>query len=827
MLVLPRLLMLAVVAIGLCSDRLNAQETASDDSAAIPVFDAEEIARDLEPSIADLSLEIEKARTAGDQEAVGSLLTERGTLHLANDDVESALSDFAASLEAMPDNLPARTGLVECYERLGMHQLADAELERILRDMEGAPYEPDAVLGESLLTVLDDVAEVVAIGIILGGLFLMLLPLNMLLAWRQSKEGGGTWLRLIAVSGTYALYMLAPVVAWLCCRERTEAVAVFLPAFVFNFTLAVMALGRPVRVTHVKGAMPLVTDQAFLLRVSELSRQLGLRTPRVRMLRTLSSTQPAMAWVGGMPAPSLVVTDGILHRLEADERDFVIAHELAHVANGSLWWLTGVTPVAAVGAVLATMYVSPMTALLIGWCVRVGLYRVVSRYFEFDCDRRAAKVIGYETAVSALKKIHAAHPLRERGVRSFIIYATATHPPQVARLDSLWRRAPDDVKPERDWSVRHLRRGRFGAVGAACLWLAAIAGALSMGTRAGIGIVDGLLLLVGTVPLWPMFAMRSSVRRQQKKVNYTGSRRNRWMVAGLVVVLILLLVAVQLMSMGWLDDGMAMVPVLGMVVAVILILHLTQNRSAKVEQELVRLLQDHEFEKAIELARQHPQQVARSPVCRYNVAVATGLAGDRETAITELRQLRADEPKMLIATLTLAVFLLDEGQLEEVLGLAESLETSLPDDPEPQLVAGRALSQLGRLDEAEASAREALSRDEDEGVAWTLLAEVAVGRGDRAEAETALSEANRLAPGLPYNQLVRAEMLMAGDDAEAARSAVRAARQAVKANPFAILERRMDRLAAEFTGKWSGGIEPYSEDVADPTVVMKDGEAAG
>ncbi|MFG0331803.1 MAG: tetratricopeptide repeat protein, partial [Maioricimonas sp. JB049] len=417
--------------------------------------------------------------------------------------------------------------------------------------------------------------------------------------------------------------------------------------------------------------------------------------------------------------------------------------------------------------------------------------------------------------------IHAAHPLRERGLRSFITYATATHPPQVARLDSLWRRAPDEVKPERDWSRQMVRRGRWGARLAALLWVGAVAAALAAGVRDRFGIVDAVLLLVGTVPLWPMFAMRSSVRRQQKKVSYTGSGKNRRIVWGLVTTFVLLMAALQMTSMGLLDERLTMVPVFGLIATVICILLVVQNRSTNVEQELVRLLQDHKFDQAIELAEQRPRQVAQSPACRYNVAVAKGLSGDRETAIAELKQIREDEPKMLIATLTLGMFLVDEEQLKEALELAESLEDSLPGDPEPQLLAGRALSQLGRLDEAEQAAREALSRDEDEGAAWTLLAEVAVARGERDQAESGLAEANGLAPGLPYNHLVRAEMLMSGDDAEAARSAVRAARQAVKANPFAVLDRRMERLAAEFTSKCPGGIGRYSEDDAEDTVVTR------
>ncbi|MEW4526458.1 tetratricopeptide repeat protein [Maioricimonas sp. JC845] len=821
-----RLLTLSVALAGLCAGLLSSQETNADVATAVAGASIEELAGQGELSVDDLTAAIEQARAAGNQEAVASLLNRRGELALGNDDVEAATSDFAASLEAMPDNLPARTGLVECYERLGMHDLADAELTRILRDMEGVSYEADEMLGEFVLPVLDDVAEVVALGIILGGLFLMLLPLNMMLGWRQSREGGGTWLRLIGVSGVYTLFQLAPVIAWLCCRNRAEAIVVFLPVFVLNFTLAVMALGRPVRGPNVKGTLPLVTDEAFLGRVGELSNKLGLRTPRVRMLRTPASTQPAMAWVGGMPAPSLVVTDGILHRLEKDERDFVIGHELAHVVNRSLWFLTGVTPVAAVGAVLATMAVSPITAMLIGWCLRVGLYRIVSRFFEFDCDRRAARVIGYGTAVSALRKIHAAHPLRESGFRSFVIYSTATHPPQVARLDSLWRRAPESEKPERDWSTEKVRWGHRGAVAAVLVWIGVIGTALAVGTHDGFGVVDGLLAVIGTVPFWPALALRPSVKRFQKKVNYSGAGRFGFVFTMILAGVVGIGAAAMIFS-DWLDETLFGATVTPLYLVAVVVLIVVTSRDTKFEQELVRLIQDHEFEKAIALAEKHPQTVARKATCRYNVAVAKGISGDRESAIAELKQLCEDEPKMLMAKLTLGAILLDEERPAEALEQAELLEESLADDPEPRLLAGRALRQLGRLDEAEAAAREAMERDEDEGVAWALLAEIAVARGDLEQAAALLQDAERRTPGIPYNQLLRAEMLVAGDDAEAAREAVAAAEQAVAVNPFSVLDGRVRQLNAMYTDRWGDVAIALERSEPDEPLTAGDVEPTG
>ena len=67
-------------------------------------------------------------------------------------------------------------------------------------------------------------------------------------------------------------------------------------------------------------------------------------------------------------------------------------------------------------------------AALLGVLFTMGLRRVVSRAFEADCDRRAARVVGFSPTISAIYKVHAAHDLRNRGLGSVLAYACATHP---------------------------------------------------------------------------------------------------------------------------------------------------------------------------------------------------------------------------------------------------------------------------------------------------------------------------------------------------------------------------------------------------------------
>src|SRR5581483_11410573 len=81
-------------------------------------------------------------------------------------------------------------------------------------------------------------------------------------------------------------------------------------------------------------------DAALLARVADLSRALGIATPRVRRIDSFGLE--AQAYAAGLVAPQLLVADGILLRLSEAERDAI----LGHVATRSLEALALVTPVA-------------------------------------------------------------------------------------------------------------------------------------------------------------------------------------------------------------------------------------------------------------------------------------------------------------------------------------------------------------------------------------------------------------------------------------------------------------------------------------------------
>jgi heat shock protein HtpX len=192
----------------------------------------------------------------------------------------------------------------------------------------------------------------------------------------------------------------------------------------------------------------------------------------------------------------VVVTKGLLERLNDRELDAVLAHELAHIANRDAFVMTFVAtpallackavfglarmpfradnPVMKVLGVFLVLYLLPL--LFVGWLVcaiATLLVMTVSRYREYAADRGAALLTGEPEAVmSALQAVGEAQPLipgRDlRSASAFLflpataeadwfevdpLYLFPTHPPvgrRIARLSALARTMARPVGLEAD-----------------------------------------------------------------------------------------------------------------------------------------------------------------------------------------------------------------------------------------------------------------------------------------------------------------------------------------------------------------------------------------
>jgi heat shock protein HtpX len=236
----------------------------------------------------------------------------------------------------------------------------------------------------------------------------------------------------------------------------TLLVALYLPFFAWIVGFAYFVWGAPAAVFAAIGALALLALAPYL---SEL---LALSAARVRVghdaieqrLRPITERLCALA---DLPQPRLavmptdvpnafsagrtpkrgvvVVTQGLLDRLDDAELEAVLAHELAHIANRDAFVMTIASAPTMVGrkliwgfaslpftadgigkkllAAVAVLYFLPL--LFVGWIVYAFatlLVMSITRYREFVADRGAAILTGApEQLMSALQKISDAFPL--------------------------------------------------------------------------------------------------------------------------------------------------------------------------------------------------------------------------------------------------------------------------------------------------------------------------------------------------------------------------------------------------------------------------------
>ncbi|MDZ5811808.1 M48 family metalloprotease [Halorubrum sp. AD140] len=187
----------------------------------------------------------------------------------------------------------------------------------------------------------------------------------------------------------------------------------------------------------------------------------------------VAQTELPNAFAVGTPGDgTVVVTTALLELLEDDERDAVLAHEAAHLANrdASLmtvaWVLPTVTYYLAVAAfyvlyglvrllsagggsggdrdgralavglvVITASAVLTLTVSAMFWFGSVLIHRVLSRYREYAADRAAAEITGSPAALaSALATLDESMPeVPERDLRKFDGGAEALY---VAPLES-------------------------------------------------------------------------------------------------------------------------------------------------------------------------------------------------------------------------------------------------------------------------------------------------------------------------------------------------------------------------------------------------------
>jgi Zn-dependent protease with chaperone function/Flp pilus assembly protein TadD len=736
----------------------------------------------------------------------------RGSFRLLKHDVQLALDDFDEALRLNPDEITTRYGRAECFRQLGDPERADAELQQAGTVDVGDVFPGLKQVASWGADVAAALSRPAGAWLLVAAAWALCTAINAAIGWRQTAEASGSVRRLAYVAAGLGLVEVLPLGVWATfadCQSTAQVhIGLTAGATLLSLIGTIRMLQPPVHLRGTAEKLPRVDDPAFLNRVAELAHKMNVPVPLVRLWPSISGSQQALAFAGTVQAPQLVITDGILHRLSAAERDAVVAHELGHIANGSLWLYTMVLPVTcaaatAVGAFYPLAIVVPFAIALF-----VGLRRAVSRPLELDSDRRAARAIGFRETAAALTKIHAVHALGNRGPLPLLVYATATHPSRDVRLWSLATAAPADYLPASALCAPAVRRHRIAAATAFAVWVVVLVGTLAAAAWApALPFLAAPLWIVGLTPLGLLgLAQRREAALERRRLGRTRLRTFLVVVALLACAVLACFpetVEVIMRPLAWLE-GSAYFLLFPLMLAGVWILGTfwfkRWQETRKLRGAVAVAFQVHDFRRVLEIGKSAAAVVVRDPQLCYNIAFARAVCGDSAGAIGDFERLWRDQPGLPLTAITLSVLLLDADQPERALDVARSATERLPDDAMPLLLVARSLRRLGRLEEAKKACERALVLEPGGGKAHALAAAIALDQGDIVGAQQRIESALELGPGEPYILLVRAEIVLRSQPCEDPRATVDEACSAVRSNPFAFYRadiRRLEELSRQ------------------------------
>jgi heat shock protein HtpX len=294
------------------------------------------------------------------------------------------------------------------------------------------------------------------------------------------RDAGLTF-RIIATSGLLGLlYVFFGVALVYFLNVGVVAIVVILIglAFVQYFTSDKLALAAA-------GAREVTREQAPDLHamVERLCALADLPKPKIAVVDT--EVPNAFATGRNPKHAAVAVTSGLWRRLEPQEIEAVLAHELSHIANRDVLIMTLASFFAMIAAFLtrvglysgmfgggrsrdnngAPVWLIILVVSVVTYALSYVLIRTISRYREYAADRGSALMTGApENLMSALQRIASGitqipqRDLREvAGMNAFFIVPTnwkqhvgelfMDHPPLEKRLAALSKIAREMGKP--------------------------------------------------------------------------------------------------------------------------------------------------------------------------------------------------------------------------------------------------------------------------------------------------------------------------------------------------------------------------------------------
>ena len=610
---------------------------------------------------------------------------------------------------------------------------------------------------------------------------------------RQRREAGGTWRRLIIVAMAIAALWTMPVLtaAILISADIGRPPGLFWWALMEILALMlVRAIMSPPNYSYVgKDPLPPCDDPEMLVRVDALSKSIGVKTPTVRSQRALNATTDSVAaFVGGLAPHSIVLYDTVLAQLKEDEQDAIIGHELGHIANRSIWVYTAVYPLTAVGVVLLSFLFGDYLETIAGMALYVGTFRILSRRFEYDCDRRSALATSPNAMARGLRRIYVRHPLGKPGLLTSIVHSMASHPSLDERIRALSQLAASGQSVSVTYNDDRIRICRLLSRFFAIAWLAFTAFGISGRMFEIADPFPAVALHMAT--FGPMAFMLIAMRRPARIMALRRKGKFRWkklrLRHHLALISILLLATLAGLSAAapdllFPDPELGRAPLTGVIWAAVIVLLIGMvllggftkpkpRHYQKLIIEMTGAFQRNDFQRVLELCDENRKDVDREKFLRQNEAAALLGTGEFDRCVKCFESLVEDEPWFIPAKTALVAILIDQGNPQRTLDLIRSVERDLHKlDPMPPLVAARALRELGRNEEAQAECNLAAKLAPDDVSVMGFSASLALQRGDRAEADRILDLANSLLPAEPLVIVARAERAILDDDMETLR----------------------------------------------------------
>ncbi len=614
---------------------------------------------------------------------------------------------------------------------------------------------------------------------------------------RQRREGNGTWRRLIGVSTVLSgLVTLPLVVFWLIMRfwlvwSSSGAFAVSVTGIGSLMYYFIKSMRPPFRWAIGRETLPLA-DNELTDRVNRIAALMGVPKVVTRTMPTIDLDLQAFA--GGLVAPSVALSDGILKRLPQDEQDSVIAHELAHFANHTLWYFWAVWTIALICIQCAVTVIPDRASIPWAILFACGIHLLVSRRFEYDSDRREALVVGVPTAIRSLSKIHAASSLRNTGFWSWLAFASATHPSRDQRLSALSRLANDSDEIDRSlWdeqaAARYLMVARvvWAVWGLLLLWEFVPLDGLWAGIRCWV-----LMLAI----LMPGVAHMLAIRKEARLHIAPWIASTVWSLIGLAVFLTILDA-----YPGSGLERLGVVAFCGVVVSVWAIHSRNKNR---IPLQITQLLQQHRFEETVACAEEHAKAIAVDCSSRTNAGIALFLLGRDEDAIRELEAASKIIAKVNHAWMALAMVHPERGDAQSARKVLEEHRNRHGKSVWWNSLMFDVCIEDGLFEEAQRHLDELRAQLRESFIVPLTEATLVAAHGDAELAWQQAAEAERLSPRHPSVAFLRAELAVKFNDPRAGQF-LDEADNLLRASPLYLLQRRLARLRAKLANCQASG----------------------